>query len=124
MARAEIPVTQLARNAGTVVATAGTVDATNNHVIPAGSVTGDFILYVNNTGDAGTVTFKAGDNPPALTASTGDLALDIGGTAELWIMVETARFTQSDGSINVDIDTDGTMSGDIAAYETRIASVS
>src|SRR6056297_643681 len=100
MARAEIPVVQLVRNSGTVVSVAGTAETSDGNFIPAGAVTGDFFLYVNNTGAAGTVTFKAGANPPSLTAGEGDLALDIGGTAEAYYMIETARFTQADGTIN------------------------
>ena len=121
MARALIPVTQLVRNSGTVVASAGTAETSDGNYIAAGAVTGDFVLYVNNTGDAGTVTFKAGANPPSLTADEGDLALDIDGTAEAYYMIETARFTQEDGTINIDFDD---VTASVAAYEVRQAGVS
>lgn len=120
MARAIIPVVQLLRNNGTVVATAGTINTSDDHVINSPSDT--LVLWVNNTGPAGTVVFKAGVNPPGLTSALGDLAIDIGGTAQLYFMIETARFTQADGTVNIDLG--GSPTGTIAAYETRIAGVS
>ena len=120
MARVDVPVLQLARNAGTAT-TAGTIDTSNGQSIPA-SVTGDFILYVNNTGDAGTVSLLPGDNPPALAAAAGTVTITVDGTAEAYIVVETGRVTQDDGTIHVDW-SDG-MAGDVLAIEHRVAGVS
>lgn len=122
MARKLIPVATLARNAGTAVPTAGTVDTANGHFIAAGAVTGDFILYVDNTGDAGAVSILPGDNPPGLTAASGTVSVSVGGTAETYILVETGRVMQSDGQIHIDFETG--MAGSVAAYETRPAGVS
>lgn len=121
MARVSIPVAQMARNAGTVAATTGTITPADGGVIAAGAVTADFILYVNNTGDAGTVSIVPGDNPPALTQASGTVTVAVGGTAEAYIMVETARVTQADGTIEIDFSTG--MTGTAAAYETRPAGV-
>lgn len=120
MARAIVPVVSLLRNNGTVVATAGTINTSDGQVINAPSDT--LVVWINNTGPAGTIVFKQGVNPPALTSALGDLAIDIAGTAQRYFMVETARFTQSDGTLN--IDWGGSPTGSIAAYETRIAGVS
>lgn len=121
MARVNVPVLQLARNAGTAT-TAGTIDTSNGQVIAAGGVTGDFILYVDNTGTAGTVSFVPGDNPPSLTAASGTVTIAVSGTAEAYITVETARVTQSDGTIEIDW-TSG-MAGSVLAIEQRVAGVS
>ena len=120
MARSIVPVTQLVRNGGTFVSSAGTIDTANGQVINAPSDT--LVLYVNNTGPAGTVVFKAGDNPPALRGILGDESIDIGGTAAMYLTFETARFMQDDGTVN--IDWGGSPTGSIAAYETRIPGVS
>jgi hypothetical protein len=120
MARVNVPVLQLSRNAGTAT-TAGTIDTSNGQVIAAGAVTGDFVLYVDNTGAAGTIIFPPGDNPPSVAAN-GTLNIDIDGTAEMYITVETARFTQDDGTINIDWSSG--LAGSVMAIEQRVAGVS
>lgn len=120
MARSVVPVTQIPVNAGTIVATAGTIDTSNGQVINTPSDT--MVLWVNNTGPAGTIVFKAGDNPPALRSLLGDESVNIGGTAQLYLKFETARFMQSDGTVQ--IDWGGSPAGSIAAYETRTPGVS
>lgn len=121
MARTAAPVLQLARNAGTIT-TLGTIDTTNDQYIPA-TVTGDFVLYVNNTGTvAGTAHILPGDNPPGLTQATGTLDIVWSGAGAQYIELETARFTQSDGTIH--INWDDTLAGSVLAIETRVAGVS
>ena len=120
MARSIVPVTSLLRNDGTLVSSAGTIDTSNGQVINSPSNT--LVLWVNNTGPAGTVVFKAGVNPPGLTSIVGDVSVNIGGTAALYFMIETAQFMQLDGTVN--IDWGGSPTGSIAAYETRVAGVS
>jgi hypothetical protein len=122
MAREQIPVTQLVRNAGTVVATAGTIDTSNGHYIASGAVTGDFILWVDNTGDEGTVSILPGDNPPSLTAASGTVEVTVDGTAVAFIKLETGRVTQDDGQIHINFESG--MAGSVAAYEVREAGVS
>jgi hypothetical protein len=116
MTRTAITVNALTLNAG-IAPTQTTVDTSNGHVL---TVPGDgrFLLIVDNTGSvaASTVTIKAGDNPPAFQAGMGDLAVVVGtsGVHREAIVVETARFNQDDGTIN--IDAAGFSAATITAY--------
>ena len=58
-----------------------------------------FILGSDGTG--GTVTFKAGDRYPAQRADLGDLVITLAANDGRAIPVETSRFLQNDGTINV-----------------------
>ena len=58
-----------------------------------------FILGSDGTG--GTVTFKAGDRYPAQRADLGDLVITLAANDGRVIPVETSRFLQNDGTINV-----------------------
>lgn len=51
------------------------------------------------------VTVKAGDNPPALSAGQGDLALSLAIGTHYIGPLTSARFVQSDGTVNVDVAT-------------------
>lgn len=110
MARSEVTIAELAINTF-AAATADAIDATNHHVIDlAGSdvdCTRLMIEVTHTTGSAKVVTVKAGDNPPADAAGVGDLATsfaDGSGTPVVKsIMVESARFIQSDGTIEIDV---------------------
>lgn len=117
MARVAVPVVSMSQNAGT--SNAGTpVDTTNHHAL---TISGDgrVLIEVDNTGTVATatVTVKAGDNPPAFRAGLGDLAVVVGtaGLHRQIIIVETARFLQDDGTIN--IDAAGFSAGTIVAYQ-------
>ena len=72
-------------------------------VSPPSGVTFDerllFILGSDATG--GTVTFKAGDRYPAQRADLGDLVITLAADDGRVISVETSRFMQNDGTINV-----------------------
>jgi hypothetical protein len=114
MARVNIPIATLAVNGGTI-STGGTLDPTNDAVIAAKGRTSKLLIHVNNTGAAGTVSIAAGDNPPALRAGLGATTIAVGGTAQVMILIESARHAQSDGTIELDIT--GSMTGSIMAYE-------
>ena len=58
-----------------------------------------FILGSDGTG--GTVTFKAGDRYPAQRADLGDLVITLAADDGRVVSVETSRFMQNDGTINV-----------------------
>lgn len=116
MARVAVPVTAISLNSGTV--SSGTaVDTSNHHVLTVPD-DGRFILEVDNTGTvaAATVTVKAGANPPAVSEGLGDTVLAVGTAGKhrgIWLL-ETARYLQTDGTIQIDVA--GFSAGTIAAY--------
>lgn len=60
------------------------------------------LISIKETGSTtDTVTIKAGDNPPAVLAGLGDLAIAIASGDEQVVAIETARFKQNDGTIIV-----------------------
>ena len=116
MARTALPVTT-AYNTG-AAPTATAIDATNGHVIAASATpTEELLIVVNNT-FAGTkvVTIKAGDSPPASAAGQGDLVVTCAASTDgIPLRVESARFLQADGTINLDIA--ASMTGTIVVYK-------
>lgn len=120
MARATVAVTDLVRNSS-VASPAGTaIDATNHHALTVGSTAARSIILriTNTTASTKIATVKAGDNPPADAAGQGDLAVSLtdGSTTPTvkYVVLEGARFLQSDGTINIDIASG--MTGFVAAY--------
>lgn len=103
MARVIIPITDLVKNSSVTPPSTTAADGTNHHYIAAGG-TGDR-LFVEATaggsaGNGGTVTIKAGANPPGFRAGLGDLDTVIGdGATKLIGPLESARFAQADGTI-------------------------
>lgn len=120
MARTNLPVTELAGNAGVAESTTAIDQANGMNVsvasesIPAKGEGEDIVLVVDNTAAAAhNVIVRAGAGPvPAFRASLGDLTVNVAAGATAFIgPFETARFAQSDGSLNVDFDagTTGTV---------------
>lgn len=62
------------------------------------------LLRVSNaSGGSGTVTVKAGTNPPSLAAGQGDLTVTVANSATAWVgPFESGRFIQPDGSIIIE----------------------
>jgi hypothetical protein len=122
MARTNLPTHSLVPN-GAIAAPAGTaIDATNgmNIVfpttgIPAGPNGADLFLIVNNTYTAAeNVTIDAGVNPPAFRNGIGALVVSVGASGTEYIgPFDTARFAQSDGSLNLDFG--AAMTGTVTA---------
>jgi len=54
-------------------------------------------FLADGTGD--TVTIKAGDRPPSHRAGLGDLTVTLAASDVRYIVVETARFLQNDGTL-------------------------
>lgn len=112
MARTNLPLSTLVPN-GVLPIPAGTViDQTNGMnvqlpttAIPAAPGMADLFLYVATTNAANdNVIIRAGVNPPAFRSGMGDLTV-VAPTANGGGVVgplESARFAQSDGSINID----------------------
>jgi len=107
MARSAMTVSSLAGETAGAPAFAA-FDNTNGMVIAAGRAKGMLVLEFKNTNAADrTVTVKAGvggDSGPGFRASMGDLAFIVpltSGNIRVCIR-DIARFTQADGSINID----------------------
>ncbi|MCZ4605369.1 hypothetical protein O3S80_16760 [Streptomyces sp. Lzd4kr] len=109
MATTDVPYSNLVAN-GNLVQPAGTtlVAAPTNNMRIVDAVPEYTVLRVSNTDDdtALTLTVKAGDNPPALAAGQGDLAVSIAfGTVRFIGPFESGRFIQSDGSMMIESST-------------------
>ncbi|QFR00723.1 hypothetical protein F9278_36200 [Streptomyces phaeolivaceus] len=106
MATTDVAYSNLVAN-GNLVQPAGTtlVAAPTNNMRIVKAVPEYTVLRVSNTDDdtALTLTVKAGDNPPALAAGQGDLAVSIAfGTVRFIGPFESGRFIQSDGSMLIE----------------------
>lgn len=79
--------------------------ATDGFIVtaPSGETFGNERLFftMGSDGSGGTVTFKAGDRYPAQRADLGDLAITLAADDCRYIAIETSRFLQNDGTINV-----------------------
>lgn len=117
MARDAVTITALSLNAEVTTPAGTTISETNGANIAAGGSTRKLVVRVTNTitNATKTVTFKAGDAPPAFRSGQGDLAVAIPGSGDRLITLESARFVQSDGSIDVDFSAG--MTGAISAFE-------
>lgn len=83
---------------GTTLAVGG-----SGYSIAAGPGVPDRLLIaVAFTGATGTVTVKAGANPPAVSAPIGDLTLTGFNQTKYIRIYESARFLQADGTVNID----------------------
>lgn len=59
------------------------------------------VFILGSDGSGGTVTFKAGDRYPAQRVDLGDLVITLAADDGRVVSVETSRFLQNDGTINV-----------------------
>lgn len=107
MARTAVTVEALSRT-GATSPSGTTADPTNGHVVDlAGYPLEEFVFRFTNTNGSNRVaTIKAGANPPALSAGQGDLAITVPATSgDMTVAgLESARFLQSDGKINIDLE--------------------
>jgi hypothetical protein len=103
MARTAIPITALAANAGVNTGAGTAVDVANGHAIAAASETDRLLLRVTNTsGSIRVVTVKAGSR---FRAGVGDLTVSVPATTGDMLIgpLESARFVQADGGVDVDL---------------------
>ena len=87
-------------SANAIVATS----ATDGWVVspPSGTTFDERLVFIlGSDGTGGTVTFKAGDRYPAQRADLGDLVITLAANDGRVVSVETSRFLQNDGTINV-----------------------
>src|SRR6185295_17867276 len=104
MTRDSVAIMDLVMNGGTVAA-ATTINTTNGaKIVGAGRYNRILVQLKQTGGTAGTVTFKAGANPPAFRQGLGDVTVVVPITnGERIVMVESARMAQaSGGDLNVD----------------------
>ena len=106
---------QIAEGAGTAINTTNG----GNVVLPTGAVgnTDRLVLRIDNTTvSAKNVTIRAGVYPPAFRSSMGDLVLQVALSAKAYFFIESARFIQADGSVNLDYESG--MTGTVFALIT------
>lgn len=117
MPRTAVTITTVNGNASNTPAAGTAADPTNHHSIAAKGETSRFLIVAKNTaGTPKNVIVKAGANPPAVRASLGDLTVQVPATTgERWLIVESSRFTQADGSIYLDLESG--FAGTIAVYK-------
>lgn len=123
MARTNIPLTVITPNAGQAFPAGTAVDPTNGHYIDCGGLSGQLLLWVNNTfAGTKTVTVKAGANPPAMRKDIGDFVYTaLASSATLLGNLESGRFIQAPGGTDggtggrVFVDLAAAMTGTIAA---------
>ncbi len=112
-ARTNVPKSVLVAN-GSIAAPTGTaIDQTNGMnvvigttAIPSAANLESLFLVVGNSA-AGTknAIVRAGSPPPAFRSGIGDLTVAVGAGATVWVgPLETARFAQADGSLNLDFE--------------------
>lgn len=110
MARTEHAATNLAHNAGTVVTEtvmAAGATGTSGYYISGVKADSGLTIRIDNEGSAtGVFSIKEGDY---CNDSQGDLAVTVGVNVVKAIMLDGARFRTSDGYINVDAGTTGTL---------------
>jgi hypothetical protein len=97
---------------------ATTIDSTlvTNGAVITGAEPERTVLRVANTeASTNVLTVRKGDNPPALAAGQGDLAVTIAATSGVQYIgpLESGRFLQADGSLEIDFETG--MTGTIEA---------
>jgi len=103
-ARADITVDLLTLNAGSVFRAGGTADANLNHEVPFGKSRRLIIAIKEGTSTAGTWTFKAGSRDLAAPkGGQGDLVITPGASETQLVVVESARFMQTDGNLYIDV---------------------
>jgi hypothetical protein len=107
MPRDAVAHTVLASGAATTTPAGVAINPANNASITSLKDGSRIAVRVTNTSAAERpVIFRAGVNPPALRAGLGDLTVKVPlTTGDVLVVLESARFAQADGSINVDYET-------------------
>lgn len=111
MVRTNLPLSTLDPVAG-ITPTATAVDVANgmniamaSTAMPSGPTGWDLVIvFVNSFAGAKSLIVRAGVNPPAFRKDKGDQSFANAGTSAISYVgpLEPARYTQADGSINID----------------------
>lgn len=100
---AAITLTTLVENGKTASPTPAVITADNTYqAVPLARLTGrSCILKIVVATAATTVTIQAGDTPPAQAAGLGDLVFTSLATGTYYVLLESGRFAQSDGTVMI-----------------------
>jgi hypothetical protein len=104
MARTVLGQEPLVKNGASTAGTGTTlaVGGSGYYVAAGAGVPDRLLIAIAFTGATGTVTVKAGANPPSVTAGLGDLTLTGYNQTRYIRIYESARFLQADGTVNID----------------------
>jgi hypothetical protein len=105
VARDLIPIVTGVINAATAQGAGVTITPANGAYINAAGMTDQLVLLVDQTyAGSKNLTLKAGVNPPGFRSGIGDTVLALT-QAKWWLFIESARYVQADGTINIDCET-------------------
>jgi len=118
---AKLTVTKLALDGSVAQPVADTIDTAGTVPIVPADYGGDMgnlmIEVVEQNVDALTVTVLAGDNPPAVRSGLGNLVVAVAkNTGKVIGPLESARFIQDDGKLNVAFAATTTVSAKVRTY--------
>lgn len=116
MARDAVAITALAIDAGTARPAGTTVVVANGATIAAAGNARKLLVELTNTDATSRVaTFVAPtDNPHAVRSSLGNLAVTCAQNVPQYVVIESARFAQTDGAIHINFA--ASFAGTVRAY--------
>jgi hypothetical protein len=104
MADTACDTTTLALNAKTDDPGGTAIVHANTHVLTPTKPSSKVIVRLENTFDGNKVfTILAGDNPPAHSAGQGNLALTLAKDDVTFVVLESARFLQDNGTYRINV---------------------
>lgn len=115
MSRIPVPYSPWSFNGSVPDPTPTTADATNDHVVNAAVPERTVLRLYNTAGSEKEVVVRAGTYPPTMAAGQGSLVFDVPAGAISWLgPFESGRFSQANGSLEVDLESGFT--GSITAF--------
>jgi hypothetical protein len=117
MARSAVTVADLVAFNTAYDITPDAIDLANDHEIDISNIKSDLfqVMIENTSTEVGTATFLGGDF--FSESGQGDLVVTVGDSSIQVIALETARFKDSDGKLNIDMASTGSLTGRIFASE-------
>jgi hypothetical protein len=114
--RDAVAVTTLTTNVVTNTPAGTTINTTNGANLAQYEAARSVVRITNTAGTEKEVTFKAGVNPPAVRKGMCDLIVKVPATTgDVLIPIEPSRFSQAEGTINVDFQSG--MTGKISVVQ-------
>jgi hypothetical protein len=115
MARDAVTVTSLSIDAGTARPTGTTVDVSNGATIAASGNTRKLLVELTQTDATSRVaTFPKGTTQEAVRSGIGDLEITCAQNIPQYVVIESARFAQTDGAIWINFA--ASFAGTVRAY--------